>query len=329
LTSCLKKSYTWARMLTSPLIISGSIAIDRIMNFKGRYQDLIHRKKMDALSISVFLDSMEVANGGVGANIAYSLGLLGEKPILLGSAGNDASSYLAELSAAGIDTSYVHISKLATASFNVMTDSEHNQIGGFYPGAMSDAASLTLEKWTNQNSLLCLSAHDPEAMRLQVKQCRDLGIRLLYDPGQQVNNVSGDDLKAGVEAAEVLIINEYEHSLLCDKTGITTKQLSRQVPLLIVTHGAKGSLFDGSSVTKPFTVKAALAPKLVDPTGAGDAYRAGFLYGYLRQWDIETCGRLGAVIASLIIEHYGTRYHFSLDEVHDRYQATFKQAIAL
>jgi adenosine kinase len=316
-------------MPKTPLIISGSIAIDRIMNFKGRNQDLIHRKKMDALSISVFLDSMEVANGGVGANIAYSLALLGEKPILLGSAGSDAASYLGELKASGIDTKHVHISKLATASFNVMTDSEHNQIGGFYPGAMSDASSLTLEKWANQNAMLCLSAHDPEAMRMQVQQCKEFGLKLLYDPGQQVNNVSGDDLKAGVLAAEIVIINEYEHSLLCEKTGITPEKLRATIPLLIITHGSKGSLLDGSSLKKPFTVKAAYAPTYVDPTGAGDAYRAGFLYGYLRQWNIETCGNLGSVIASIIIEHYGTRYHFSRADVEARYEDAFGQSIAL
>ncbi len=316
-------------MDTPKIIIAGSIAIDRIMNFKGRYQELIHRKKLDALSISVFLDSMEVANGGVGANIAYSLALLGEKPILLGSVGKDAASYMFELHDAGIDTSHVNISAKPTASFNVMTDSDHNQIGGFYPGAMSDAASLTLEPWAHQGALLCLSAHDPDAMRFQVTQSKEYGIRLLYDPGQQVNNVSGEDLRAGVEAAEVVIVNEYEHSLLCEKAGLSAKNLRAIVPLLITTRGSQGSLYDGTSLLEPVMIPAAHASELTDPTGAGDAYRAGFLYGYLRQWGIEKCGSLGSVVASLIIEHYGTRYQFTIDQIKDRYRDAFHSELTL
>lgn len=316
-------------MDTPKIIIAGSIAIDRIMNFKGRYQELIHRKKLDALSISVLLDSMEVANGGVGANIAYSLALLGEKPILLGSVGSDAAAYMSELRECGIDTSHVNISAKPTASFNVMTDSDHNQIGGFYPGAMSDASSLTLEAWANQDAILCLSAHDPDAMRFQVQQAKQYALRLIYDPGQQVNNVSGDDLKAGVKAAEVVIVNEYEHSLLCEKTNLSADVLRTIVPLLIITHGSRGSLFDGTRVQKPLTVPAAHTTALIDPTGAGDAYRAGFLYGYLRQWDVEKCGSLGSVVASLIIEQYGTRYQFTTDQIKNRYREAFHSELIL
>jgi adenosine kinase len=316
-------------MATPQLVISGSIAIDRIMNFTGTYQDLIHHKKLDALSVSVFLDSMKVAEGGIGANICYSMALLGEQPILLGSVGEDAKSYVEALKNAGVNTNYVHISQLPTASFNVMTDSDNNQIGGFYPGAMSDAESLDLTPWSGSDTILCLSAHDPKAMRHQIEQCKELSIRLFYDPGQQVSNVGGDDLRAGVKAAEVLIVNEYEYSLLSEKTGLDAHEIETTVPLVIVTHGKDGSVFSGTSLTTPIQLHIAKTSHIVDPTGAGDAYRAGFLYGYLRKWDVTKCGQLGSVLASIIIEQYGTQYRFALSDVEQRYTASYDSVLAL
>lgn len=316
-------------MPKSQLIISGSIAIDRIMNFTGTYQELIHHKKLDALSVSVFLDSMKVAQGGIGANICYSLALLGEKPILVGSVGEDADSYIQELKSAGVNTDYVHVSELPTATFNVMTDSDNNQIGGFYPGAMSDTDSLSLSTWQQSDALLCLSAHDPKAMRRQIEECQEFNIRLFYDPGQQVSNVSGDDLKAGTMAAEVLILNEYEYSLLSEKTGLSAQEIESTVPLVIVTHGKNGSVFAGTQMPTPKHVSIAKTGHIVDPTGAGDAYRAGFLYGYLRKWDVTKCGQLGSVLASIIIEQYGTQYRFTSEEVERRYQASYDSLLAL
>lgn len=312
------------------LIVSGSIAIDRIMNFNGHYQDLIHEKKLDVLSVSVLVDSLKIAPGGIGANIAYSVALLGDHPVLLGSVGPDSNEYLNLLKEAGVNVDFVHQSKLPTASFNVLTDSGHNQVGGFFPGAMADAESLTLKPWAKQNVLVCLSAHDPVGMRRQVAECKKLGIRLLYDPGQQVNNISGEDIRHGLAAAELVIVNEYEHSLLIEKTGISKKQLCRQLPLIITTKGADGVTIEGSSVSSgPLHIPIAKPVKIVDPTGAGDAFRAGFLHGYLRQWDLIQCSKLGAVVASLILESYGPRITFDRDQVTKRYKDVYQQTINL
>ncbi len=316
-------------MDTPTLIISGSIAIDRIMNFSGRYQDLIHQKKLDVLSVSVLVDDLKIAPGGIGANIAYSHALLGNAPILLGSVGPDGREYMDALQEAGVDIHYIHSSTLPTASFSVLTDAAHNQVGGFYPGAMADAESLSLKPWAKQNVFVCISAHDPAGMRRQVDECKKMGLRLLYDPGQQVNNISGEDIRRGLAAAELVIVNEYEHSLLCEKTGISEKKLCQQLPVIVTTKGADGILISGSSVPKPLHIHAAQPKQIVDPTGAGDAFRAGFLHGYLRQWDLIQCGQLGTAVASLILESFGPRAEFTMHQVAHRYVDAYHQSITL
>lgn len=330
LTSSLETLYTQGRMHTHPqLVVSGSIAIDRIMNFSGHYKDLIHADKLHVLSVSVLLDKLEQTEGGTGANIAYNAALLGESPILLGSAGHDAETYLQKLAAAGVDVSQVHRSDLPTASFNGLTDADNNQVGGFYPGAMGDAANLSLERWRGQDVVVVIAAHDPAAMRSQVVQCRDYGLRLLYDPGQQVSNLGGEDLMAGVAAAEVLIVNDYEIEVLAKKTGRSAAQLKADTPLLITTLGEEGSVMEGNQVDQPLTIPAARPLQVADPTGAGDAYRAGFLYGYLRQWDLPTCGQLGATLASFVIEQHGTQRNISRAAIMQRYRDNFNQEITL
>ena len=316
-------------MANPRLIICGSIALDRIMNFSGKYRDLIKPDKLHVLSLSVLLDKLEETPGGVAANIAYSLAQIGERPVLVGSVGPDAADYLNQLSSAGIDTGAVHISKLPTASFNVMTDSEDNQVGGFYPGAMADADALTLERWYGQDVLVCVSAHDPAAMSSQVNECRQHGLRLVYDPGQQVSNSPAADLKAGTGAAEVLITNDYELSVLCEKAGAAPEDIKAKVPVVVTTLGKHGSLIEGAKAGGTHRIPACNADKLVDPTGAGDAYRAGFLYGYLRQWQLPECGRLGSVMASFIIEHHGTQTELSKSAVIGRYRETFNEEIKL
>jgi adenosine kinase len=316
-------------MANPKLIICGSIALDRIMNFSGKYRDLIKPDKLHVLSLSVLLDKLEETPGGVAANIAYGLAQLGDRPIILGSVGPDAADYMNKLSAAGIDTGSVHVSKLPTASFNVMTDSDDNQVGGFYPGAMADAESLTLVPWAGQDVLVCVSAHDPGSMRSQVAECNRHGLRLIYDPGQQVSNSPAVSLKAGVDAAEVLIINDYELSVLCDKSGMSAEEIKAKVPVVITTLGKDGSLIDGAKAGGPHGIPACRPGKLVDPTGAGDGYRAGFLYGYLRQWQLPKCGRLGSVIASFAIERHGTQTELSKEAVIARYRQAFNEEITL
>jgi len=310
------------------LVVCGSIAIDRIMNFSGRYRDLIKSDKLHALSLSVLLDKLEDSRGGIGANIAANLAVLGEQPVLLGSVGRDAELYIKELSDQGIDTSHIHVSDLPTASFNVFTDSEDSQVGGFYQGAMSDSESVSFAPWAGQDVVAVIAAHNPEAMNRQVAECRDGHIRLVYDPGQQVAEPK-TDLQAGVEAAEVLLVNDYELSVLCQKVGVSPQDLSAKLPLLVNTLGKNGSIISGKSLDKPISIGIAQPTEVVDPTGAGDAFRAGFLYGYLRQWDVRKSGQLGATMASFIVEKHGTQPWFTKAHIADRYRENFNEEIEL
>jgi adenosine kinase len=316
-------------MSNPTLILCGSIALDRIMNFSGSYQDLIKPDKLHVLSVSVLLDKLEETRGGVAANIAHDIALLGEQPVLLGSVGPDAANYVKDLAAEGINTEHVHVSDVPTASFNVMTDRDDNQVGGFYPGAMADSGSLSLKPWAGQNVLVCVSAHDPTGMKAQVAECGQYGLPLVYDPGQQVSNSPAEDLKAGTKAAKILITNDYELDVLCEKTGIAPETIKAETPLVITTFGKDGSIIEGTQTPEPIKIPAAKPAELVDPTGAGDAYRAGFLYGYLRQWPLPACGRLGAVLASFVIEHHGTQARFSKEAIRERYQETFNEEITL
>lgn len=300
------------------------------MSFRGSYKDHIHPDQLHSLSISTFLDSLQDARGGVGANIAYSLALLGAKPVLLTSVGPDAEEYMQALSDLGVDTSQVYVSKLPTASFNVITDADQNQIGGFYPGAMFDSDALTFAPWKDSSAIFTVSPSHPKAMDRLVGESKKWGLRLFYDAGQQVTNVDGPDMARGIEAAEVLILNEYEIGLMSKKTGITIQDMKAKVPVVVTTYGKLGSVIEGKSVPEAIKIGIAKAEQVADPTGAGDAYRAGFLYGYARGWPLKTCGQLAAVTASFAVEHVGTQEHsFTSRTVAERYKAAFNEDIQL
>jgi adenosine kinase len=315
-------------MHKAPIVISGSIAIDRIMSFSGKYRDIIRPENIDSLSISPFLDTLQDVHGGVAANIAYSLALLGEEPFMLGSVGPDATAFMEELAHEGVNIKYVHGSTLPTASFNVITDADQNQVGGFYPGAMFDSDTLSFKDWKNDNPIVVVSPHDPKAMRRQVEEARQWGLRLCYDAGQQVINLAGEDMVAGVKAAEILILNEYELSVLSEKTNISIDDIKKTVPIVITTYGEKGSIIEGATINEPIKVGIAKPTQIADPTGAGDAFRAGFLYGLVREWPLKAATQLGAVISSFVIEAVGTQtHHFTLDTVRVRYKEAFGEDI--
>lgn len=311
------------------LILCGSVALDRIMNFSGSYKDLIKPDKLHVLSVSVLLEKLEDTRGGVAANIGHHIALLGERPVLLASVGPDAKNYIKDLASTGINTDHVYTSHLPTSSFNVMTDSDDNQVGGFYPGAMADSGSLTLKPWVGDDVVVCVSAYDPATMSKLVAECAQHGLPLVYDPGQQVSNSPAGDLKAGIGAAEILIVNDYELSVLSEKTGLSPEDIKAKIPIVITTFGKDGSVIEGKKVPQAIKIPAARPEKLTDPTGAGDAYRAGFLYGYLRQWQLPACGQLGAVLASFVIEHHGTQSGLSKEAIIRRYQETFNGEITL
>lgn len=318
--------HRWVKQ--TPIIVSGSIAIDRIMNFSGRYADHIRPEKLDSLSISIFLSALQDAHGGVGANIAYSLALLGEEPVLLGAVGPDGLLYMEKLAHQGVNITHVFESELPTATFNVITDSDQNQVGGFYPGAMFDSDSLSFAHWKNSGALVLVSPHDPKAMRRQVQECKDWGLRLCYDIGQQVSNLPGREMSEGIDTAELLILNDYEMTVLADKTGKSIAAIKQQVPVVITTLGKEGSIIEGKAVPEAIKVGIVKPAQVTDPTGAGDAFRAGFLYGYARNWPLKASAQLGAVCATYAIETMGTQAHtFTMQDVAVRYQANFNETL--
>ena len=311
-----------------PIVLAGSIAIDRIMNFSGSYADHLHAEKLSNVSVSIFLDSMIDAPGGVAANIAHTLALLGEEPYLLGAVGLDATTYMEQLARRGVNITHIHESQLPTASFNVITDSQQNQVGGFYPGAMFDSDTLRLTPWYTKDPVVVVSPHDPKAMRRQVAECRTHQLTLCYDIGQQVSNAPAEDLAEGIAAATILIVNEYELSILAKKTGQSEDTICSSVPIVITTLGPEGSRLRGKDVADSCVIGVAQPTQVVDPTGAGDAYRAGFLYGYARDWPLKTCMQLGATTASFALEGTGTQSHTCTPaEIAARYQATFNEAL--
>jgi adenosine kinase len=177
--------------------------------------------------------------------------------------------------------------------------------------------------------LACISAHDPEMMRKQTIECLEHRIKVIYDPGQQVSTIPPEDLMLGIEVAEVIIVNEFELSLLCKRTGITEAELQSSVPIVIKTKGEKGSVIASHDEPHPINVSIAKPSKIIDPTGAGDAYRAGFIFGYLRQWGLKECGQLGSVVSSFALENQGPQADVTQEQIKERYEATFNERIDL
>jgi adenosine kinase len=306
------------------VILTGSISIDRIMNFGGKYSDLIQPDKLHVLSLSILINKLTNSRGGVATNIAYNLALLKEKPVVLGSIGEDAKGYIDDLSEMGIDTSYVHVSDLPTATFTVLTDSVDNQVGGFYPGAMSDISKLSLKPWYGQNALVVISAGDPTGMDQLVKECIENKIDYIYDLGQQVTNITVEQMRLGLSKAQILFGNDYELGTILNRTGYSEVELNSMIPIIVTTLGAEGTRITGSSVKNQIMVPALKDVTPVDPTGAGDSYRAGFLYGYLRNWELGQCAQLGSTIATYTIEKHGTQTHtFTHDELIKKHEHAY------
>ena len=317
------------KLMFSKIVVSGSIAIDRIMHFPGKYREIVEPDKLEVFSISVLLDEIKESRGGTGANIAYNMALIGDSPVLLGSVGRDARGYIDDLKSSGVVMDRVYFSHLPTASFNVINDSEDNQVGGFYPGAMADSSSLSLDEYNGQDVLIVVSAHDPAAMKKQVRQCKGNNLRLVYDVSQQLATIGKEDLLEGIAVSEVMIVNEYEMTLLSSKSGFSEGELAKKVPILISTHGRNGSIIGGNKVGKKIKVGIAKPDAVKDPTGAGDGYRAGFLYGHARGWELEKCGQLGATTASFVVERYGSQVKYSKPQITNRYKENFGKEIEL
>ncbi|MBI2219851.1 MAG: carbohydrate kinase family protein [Acidobacteria bacterium] len=304
------------------IVVTGSIAFDYLMSFPGKFTDHILPEHINRVSLSFLVDSMDKRRGGCAPNIAYTLALLGERPHLMATAGEDFGDYRRWLEAAGVDTSLVkEIAGKFTASFFCSTDAEHNQIASFYTGAMANAAELSF-RTIDGCGLAIIAPNDPEAMLQYADECRALGVRFIFDPGQQCARLTGDELRHGLRGAEILICNDYEFELIREKTGLSDADLLSQVRVLVVTRGEKGATI--TAERQAVDVPAVAPEREADPTGVGDAYRGGFMKGLARRADYVTCARLGSVAATYALEHLGGSSHsYSWDDFRDRYERHF------
>jgi len=268
------------------------------------------------------VDSMDKRRGGCAPNIAYTLALLGERPALMATAGQDFHEYRRWLEAAGVDTSLVkEVPDKFTASFFCSTDASNNQIASFYTGAMAHAAELSF-RTVGRVDLAIISPNDPAAMTQYAEECRTLGVRFIFDPGQQCARMSGDELADGLTGADVVICNDYELELVRQKTGFSEAEILERASALVVTRGEHGSsvLRGSGRVDVP-----AVAPhRIADPTGVGDAYRGGFMKGLAAGADDGVCAQLGSVAATFALEHLGGQSHaYTWDEFRKRYEEHF------
>lgn len=312
------------------IVITGSIAYDYLMSFAGKFREQILPEKLENLSLSFLVDSMKRERGGVAANIAYTLKLLGGDPLVFATVGQDFGDYRAWMIAQGISVDHIiEIEHDFTASFFVSTDQEQNQIANFYTGAMAHARNYSLQSQDLMDAdLVVISPNDPVAMVNYTRECRELDIPFAYDPSQQVAFLSGEELSQSIPGATYLFANEYELAVIEKKTGWNLETIRSQVGHIIVTLGAKGSTVYAGDDT--YSVPSAKVGNVLDPTGAGDAFRGGFFAGLSLGLSWEQCGRIGALCGAYALEHVGTTTHsFGWAEFTDRYEANFGSEPAL
>ncbi|MCK4725340.1 MAG: carbohydrate kinase family protein [Anaerolineales bacterium] len=290
------------------IVLTGSIAFDYLMKFPGYFKDHILPDQLECLSLSFLVESMVREPGGIAPNIAYTLALLGERPRLFATAGEDFAEYREEMEAYGVDTSGIRlIEGEFTASFFANTDLSNAQIASFYPGAMAAAADLSLEDLDGKPDLVLISPNDPRAMVRYVKECKELEIPYIYDPSQQIPRLTDEEITEGIDSALALFVNEYESKMIQKRTGLTIADINRQTQFTVVTLGEEGSIIYQQD--KEFRVPVVPPQQITDPTGVGDAFRGGFLSGYARGWDLETCAQMGSVSAAFCLEQEGPRGH--------------------
>ncbi len=313
------------------ILVTGTLGFDFIMDFPGRFADRIMPEKIHKISLSFLVDKLSKQFGGTAGNIAYGLNLLNTRPKILAAAGDDFEPYEKFLEAQKIDTDFIEIFReVGTGSYFVITDKDDNQIGSFFSGATKYAKNLSIDGPVKKTDfdLVVIAPNDPEAMNKYVSDCIKLNIPYLYDPAFQIGSISKKDLLKGISQAKIFIGNDYEISLTEKNLEISHRELLRLVPVLITTLGANGSLIETKS--EKIRIDAVTVKKVVDPTGAGDAYRAGFISGYIRKYPLKVCGQMGAVAAAFAVENYGTTtYNFQVGEFQERYKQNFNQKVTV
>lgn len=292
------------------IAVTGSIATDHLMRFPGRFSEQLLADHLQKVSLSFLVDDLVIHRGGVAGNMAYAIGVLGGDVALVGAAGDDFGDYRQWLVSHGVNCDNVLISDTAhTARFVCTTDLDMAQIASFYPGAMSQARDISLADVVSRvgtPELVIVGANDPEAMFLHTEECRKLGLAFAADPSQQLARLSGEEIRRLIDGATYLFTNDYEWSLLLSKTGWTEAEVMAQVGLRVTTLGAKGvDIIDRDGTT----IHVGVVPETsqVDPTGVGDAFRAGFLTGRSAGLGLERSAQLGSLVAVLVLESTGTQ----------------------
>ncbi|MCV7261189.1 carbohydrate kinase family protein [Mycobacterium shimoidei] len=292
------------------IAVTGSIATDHLMRFPGRFSEQLLADHLQKVSLSFLVDDLVIHRGGVAGNIAFAIGVLGGDVTLIGAAGDDFDDYRKWLQAHGVNCDNVLISETThTARFVCTTDIDMAQIASFYPGAMSQARNISLANVVSAigaPELVIIGANDPEAMLLHTEECRKLGLPFAADPSQQLARLNGDEIRKLVNGARYLFTNDYEWDLLLSKTGWTEADVMGQVGLRVTTLGPKGV-----DIVEPdgTTIHVGVVPETrqVDPTGVGDAFRAGFLTGHSAGLSLERSAQLGSLVAVLVLESTGTQ----------------------
>lgn len=302
-------------------LICGSFAFDNIMVFQGRFKDHILPEQVHILNVSFLVPDMRREYGGCAGNIAYNLKLLGGDGAPMGTVGSDFAPYAEWMDNQGVSRAYVKtIEGSYTAQAYITTDQDDNQITAFHPGAMNEAHACRVDE-ADGVTLGMVSPDGMQGMIQHAEQFAEAGIPFIFDPGQGMPMFNGDDLNRFADQASYLAFNDYEAKLMCERTGKSIEQLAANAEAVIVTRGGEGSnIYAGGKV---YQIPAAPVAQLADPTGCGDAYRAGLIYGLQNGMDWETTGRMAGLMGAIKIEHAGTQNHrFTVDE----FKARFKEA---
>jgi adenosine kinase len=290
------------------IAVTGSIATDHLMTFPGRFGDQLIAEQLDRVSLSFLVDDLQIRRGGCAANISFGMGCLGLTPVLVGAVGTDFTDYRSWLERHGVDCGSVYVSELHhTARFLCTTDEEHNQIASFYTGAMAEAREIELGPIAERVGgldLVLVSPNDPAAMLRHTDEARGRGIAFAADPSQQLARMPGDDIRKLIEGAAYLFSNDYEKGLIEQKTGWSDEEVLGRVGVRVTTLGPKGARIDRAG--EP-SIHVSPAPELgkADPTGVGDAFRAGFLSALAWGLSPERCGQVGNLTATHVLEQIG------------------------
>jgi adenosine kinase len=318
------------------IAITGSIATDHLMTFDGLFADSLVVEQLDKISLSFLTEDLQVRRGGVAANIAFGMANLGQRPILVGSVGEDFTDYRSWLERHGVDCQSIHYSESQhTARFVCTTDRDMAQIATFYAGAMAEARDIELGPVAQRVGgldLVVIAPNDPVAMLRHTDECRTRGIPFAADPSQQLAFMDGESIRRLIDGADYLLTNEYEAHLACQKTGWSPDELAERVRVQVQTRGK-----DGVTVRvrgeDPIEVSAAREVRRADPTGVGDGFRAGFLTGLAAGLPLRRCAELGSMLATYVLETVGTQEYALripefLERLADAYGADAAEEIA-